>query len=61
MGCSTTPWLKLDVDTVQGHVNIVYAGHDYTVENSDGFHTSVRPHTRWHFAETYLTRRPTTA
>ena len=46
MGCSATPWLKLDVDTVQGHVNIVYTGHEYAVEHGDGFHTSVRPHTR---------------
>ena len=42
MGCSTSPWLNLDVDAVQGHVNVVYPGHEYAVEHGDGFCTSVR-------------------
>jgi len=45
MGYSTSPWLKLDADTVQGHINVVYAGYEYAVEHGDGFHTSVHPHT----------------
>ena len=45
MGCSASPWLNLDVDTVQEYVNIVYTGYDYAVEHGDGFHSSVRPRT----------------
>lgn len=41
MGCSTSPWSNLDADTIQGHVNFIYAGHDYTVEHGDAFHASV--------------------
>ena len=45
MGCSALPWLKLNADTIQGHVNTVYSGHDYAVERGDGFHASVCPRT----------------
>jgi hypothetical protein len=45
MGCSSSPWSKLDIDTIQGHVNVVYAGQEYAVEHGDGFHVSVCPHT----------------
>ena len=45
MGCSASPWLNLDVDTIQGHVNVIYVGHEYTVGHGDGFYTSVRPRT----------------
>jgi len=51
MGCSASPWSKLDVDTVQGHVNFVYAGHKYVIENGDGFHASVCSHTLWPFTK----------
>ena len=45
MGCSASPWLNLDVDTVQEYVNIVYTGYNYAVEHGDGFHSSLRPRT----------------
>ena len=45
IGCSASPWLNLDVDTIQDYVNIVYTGYDYAVEHGDGFHSSVRLHT----------------
>ena len=51
MGCSASPWLNLDVDTVQGYVNLVYTGHEYTVEHGDGFHASVCPCTRYPFVK----------
>ena len=45
IGCSASPWLNLDLDTIQDYVNIIYTGYDYAVEHGDGFHSSVRPHT----------------
>ena len=41
MGCSASPWSNLDADTVQGHVNFIYSGHDYAVEHGNAFHSSV--------------------
>lgn len=45
IGCSVSPWLNLDVNTVQDYVNIIYMGYDYAIEHGDGFHSLVRPHT----------------
>jgi hypothetical protein len=45
MGCSASPWLALDADTVQGLVNHIYPGCEYAVEHGDGFHASVRLYT----------------
>jgi len=44
MGCSTSPWSSLDVDTIQGCVNFIYSGYDYAVEHGDAFHSSVSPY-----------------
>ena len=41
MGCSASPLLNLDADTIQGHVNFVYSGHDYAVEHGNAFHSLV--------------------
>jgi hypothetical protein len=45
MGCSSSPWSRLDVDTVQSHINFLYTGYEYTIEDADEFDTSVRART----------------
>ena len=55
MGYSVSPWSKLDVNTIQGHVNVVYAGYEYAIERGDGFHASVCRRTPFDFLQnTYL-------
>ena len=43
ISCSKTPWMKLDVDTVQRHVNAAYPGYEHAVVRGDGFHSLVSP------------------
>jgi hypothetical protein len=41
VGCSGTPWTNLDVQSLQGCMNLVYPGLGYIVEKGDALETSV--------------------
>ena len=41
VGCSVTPWANLDVSTLQGCVDTIYPGVDYTVRKGDLLELSV--------------------
>ena len=41
VGCSATPWVNLNVSSLQGCVDTVYPGIDYTVRKGDPLESSV--------------------
>ena len=48
MGCSLTPWQNLDIDALQGCVNLVYPGLDHVIKKGDPLISSVS-HNSLHF------------
>ena len=41
MGCSLTPWQNLDINALQGYVNLVYPDLDHVVKKGDALISSV--------------------
>ena len=56
VGCSVTPWTNLDVESLQGCMNIVYPELEYVVEKGDPLNMSVSQRPFQSLCTTYLLR-----